>query len=61
MAAVRHLDLEEHLTERDVRILEDLERFRLLTTRQLQRLHFPAAPLGPHVTASGATRGRPAC
>ncbi|WP_232331492.1 replication-relaxation family protein [Agromyces laixinhei] len=57
MAAVRHLDLEEHLTERDVRVLEDLERFRLLTTRQLQRLHFPAEPLGPHVTVSGATRG----
>ncbi|HBS75422.1 MAG TPA: hypothetical protein DEB55_13695 [Microbacterium sp.] len=57
VTAVRHLDLEEHLTERDVRILEDLERFRLLTTRQLQRLHFPAAPLGPHVTVSGATRG----
>lgn len=44
VTAVRHLDLEEHLTERDVRILEDLERFRLLTTRQLQRLHFRRHP-----------------
>lgn len=49
--------LEGHLTERDGRILEDLERFRLLTTRQLQRLHFPARPLGTHTTASSATRG----
>jgi hypothetical protein len=46
-----------HLTDRDVRILEDLERFRLLTTRQLQRLHFRARPFGPHATVSGATRG----
>lgn len=28
-------DLSFHLTERDIRILEDLERFRLLTTRQI--------------------------
>ncbi|WP_339619531.1 replication-relaxation family protein [uncultured Salinibacterium sp.] len=51
------VQLEQHLTERDIRILEDLERFRLLTTRQLQRLHFPAVPLGPHTTSSSATRG----
>ncbi len=49
--------LDGHLTDRDVRILEDLERFRLLTTRHLQRLHFPAAPLGTHLTISSATRG----
>ncbi|GAB3124820.1 replication-relaxation family protein [Glaciibacter psychrotolerans] len=49
--------LEQHLTERDIAILKDLEQFRLLTTRHLQRLHFPAAPLGPHITVSGATRG----
>lgn len=49
--------LEQHLTERDFAILSDLEQFRLLTTRHLQRLHFPAAPLGSHVTVSGATRG----
>lgn len=56
MSAHRVRRLEERLTGRDIRILEDLERFRLLTTRQLQRLHFPAAPLGPHTTASSATR-----
>lgn len=49
--------LEQHLTERDIAILSDLEQFRLLTTRHLQRLHFPATPLGPHATVSGATRG----
>lgn len=49
--------IDGRLTERDIRLLEDLERFRLLTTRQLQRLHFPAAPLGAHATTSSATRG----
>lgn len=49
--------LDLHLTDRDIRILKDLEQFRLLTTRQLQRLHFPARPLGPHTTAQSATRG----
>lgn len=49
--------LDGHLTDRDIRVLADLERFRLLTTRQLQRLHFPAAPLGKHATTSSATRG----
>lgn len=50
-------DLGEHLTDRDIDILEDLEQFRLLTARHIQRLHFPAQPLGPHTTASAATRG----
>lgn len=49
--------IEEHLTDRDIRILEALEQFRLLTTRQLQRLHLPAVPFGPHVSVSAATRG----
>lgn len=49
--------IDEHLTERDILILEDLERFRLLSTRQLQRLHFPAKPYGSHVSVSAATRG----
>lgn len=57
MSAHRVQRLEEHLTARDIRILTDVERFRLLTTRQLQRLHFPVTPLGPHATASSATRG----
>lgn len=52
-----HGVLDGHLTDRDIRILNDLERFRLLTTRQLQRLHFPATPLGPHTTVQSATRG----
>jgi hypothetical protein len=57
MSAHRIARLEEQLSDRDVRLLEDIERFRFLTTRQLQRLHVPAAPLGPHATTSSATRG----
>lgn len=57
MTPANHIMLDGHLTDRDIHILEDLERFRLLTTRQLQRLHFPAQPLGPHTTAASATRG----
>lgn len=49
--------IEEHLTARDIRILESLERYRLLTTRQIQRLHLPAQPFGPHISISAATRG----
>ncbi|WP_108249968.1 replication-relaxation family protein [Planctomonas deserti] len=51
---VRHL--ESLLTERDSRILDDLERFRALSTRLVQRLHFPAGPLGLHATVPTATR-----
>jgi hypothetical protein len=50
-------DLTRDLTDRDVRILEDLERFRLLTTRQIQRLHLPARPFGQSTSTSAATRG----
>lgn len=57
MTALRVQKLELHLTDRDVRILEDLEEFRLLTTRQIQRLHLPAKPFGSHATVSAATRG----
>ncbi|GAB3608372.1 replication-relaxation family protein [Humibacter ginsengiterrae] len=57
MSALSIQDLTAHLTDRDVLILEDLHAFRLLTTRQLQRLHLPAAPLGPHTTTAAATRG----
>ncbi|WP_125130787.1 replication-relaxation family protein [Microbacterium sp. 10M-3C3] len=49
-------ELELHLTTRDERILEDLERFRLLTSGQLQRLHFGVDPLGPHASQLGAVR-----
>lgn len=57
MTAKTTQDLGFHLTDRDTRILEDLERFRLLTTRQIQRLHLPAKPYGDHATVSAATRG----
>ncbi|GAB2513109.1 replication-relaxation family protein [Paramicrobacterium agarici] len=50
-------DLGFHLTERDIRILEDLERYRLLTTRHIQRLHLPIKPFGDHASISAATRG----
>lgn len=49
-------ELEQHLAQRDIAILEDLERFRLLTSGQLQRLHFGVAPLGSHATLLGAVR-----
>ena len=42
------------LTARDMAILEDVKRFRLLSTRQVQRLHFPHP--GAHSTIVGATR-----
>lgn len=57
MNALRVQTLELHLNDRDVLILEDLEHFRVLTTRQIQRLHLPAQPLGDHATVSAATRG----
>lgn len=44
------------LTERDLRVLEDLERFRLLDTRLIQRLQFPVFDGGPHQTGGSATR-----
>lgn len=50
-------DLSLHLSDRDIRILEDLEQYRLLTTRHIQRLHLPAQPFGTHATVSAATRG----
>jgi hypothetical protein len=49
--------LAELLTERDGNILEDVERFRLLNTRLIQRRHFPASIIGGHATVSAATRG----
>ncbi len=48
--------LESLLTERDRRVLEDLERFRALSTRLIQRLHFPAGADGLHATIPTATR-----
>jgi hypothetical protein len=49
-------ELEALLTERDRRILADLEQFRALTTRHIQRLRFPAGPHGLHATVPTATR-----
>ncbi len=52
--------LREQLPSRDLAILGDLERFRLLTTRQLQRLHFAAghASLGAATKACTRVLGR---
>ncbi|MGW0056481.1 replication-relaxation family protein [Nocardia nova] len=44
--------LREQLSSRDLAVLGDLERFRLLTTRQLQRLHFTDG----HATLGAATK-----
>lgn len=44
-------ELLEMLTERDLLILKDLEQFRLMSTRQIQRLRFAG-----HVSISSATR-----
>ncbi|WP_166786118.1 replication-relaxation family protein [Cryobacterium lyxosi] len=41
------------LTVRDLALLQDIEQFRLLSTRQIQRLHFGVG----HATISAATRG----
>ncbi len=49
--------LSEHLTDRDRQILASLEQYRLLSTRLIQRLHFPAIPIGDHSSTSAATRG----
>lgn len=49
-------ELEQHLTERDVMVLRDLERFRLLMSDQIQRLHFGVEPLGSHATKLAAVR-----
>ncbi|MFT4259480.1 replication-relaxation family protein [Microbacterium sp.] len=49
-------ELEQHLTERDQAILHDLERFRLLRSDHLQRLHFGVAPFGDHVSLLAGIR-----
>lgn len=40
MNALRTSDLAEQLSDRDMVVLDSLDRFRLLTTQQIQRLHF---------------------
>jgi hypothetical protein len=52
----RITQLEAQLTMRDSQILLSLERFRALTTRLIQRLHFPAGANGLHQTQRTATR-----
>lgn len=49
--------LSEHLTERDTQILSSIEQFRMLSTRLIQRLHFPAGVFGEHSNVPAATRG----
>jgi len=45
------IPMSELLTERDLAVLRDIERFRLLSTRQVQRLHF-----ADHASSQAATR-----
>lgn len=51
--AYRVRELLDRLTDRDLRILDDLERFRLLRTDQIRRLQFGSG----HATELAATRG----
>lgn len=48
--------LEALLTARDSQILDSLEQFRALSTRLIQRLHFPVGEHGLHRTERTATR-----
>lgn len=43
------------LTDRDLAIMDDVEQFRLLTTKQLQQLHFPVGP-GGHSSQAASTK-----
>jgi hypothetical protein len=52
---IRQLD--QQLTKRDKEILSSIEQFRMLSTRLIQRLHFPAGVLGEHLNVPAATRG----
>lgn len=46
----------DELTERDLAVLRDVERFRLLGTRQVQRLHFDPVQRTPLGAARSCTR-----
>lgn len=48
--------LHNQLSDRDQAILTSLERFRLLDTRQVQRLHFPSVSSMGHTTPLAAAR-----
>lgn len=47
-------ELRSALSPRDLAILTDIDRFRFLSTRQIQRLHFSGS--GAHASLQGATR-----
>lgn len=50
------LDLKDRLTERDCEVLGDVDRFRLLTTKQIQRLHFDPGHPTPTASARACNR-----
>ncbi len=48
--------LKDRLTERDYKLLRDVERFRLLSTKHIQRLHFDPAHPTPTASARACIR-----
>lgn len=48
--------LRDRLADRDYELLRDVDRFRLLTTRQIQRLHFDCAHPTPVASARSCNR-----
>jgi hypothetical protein len=48
--------LKERLTERDYQLLGDVDKYRLLTTKQIQRLHFDHAHPPPMAAARACNR-----
>lgn len=48
--------LTDRLTERDYQLLQDVEKYRLLTTRQIQRLHFDPVHPTPAASARACNR-----
>ena len=49
-------NLRDRLTDRDLAVLQDVAKFRLLTTRQIQRLHFDTAHATPVAAARACNR-----
>jgi len=48
--------LKDRLSERDYQVLRDVEKYRLLTTRHIQRLHFDAVHPTPTASARACNR-----
>jgi hypothetical protein len=48
--------LQDRLTERDVELVRDIEKYRLLTTRHIQRLYFDPAHPSPTASARACNR-----